>query len=128
MLVGVNELEKELEGKLNEYKIDGNIAELYRIIFSNALVITSFDDIISVLSKNKTNYLRLGYGETLFNAYENGYIKGKSCKLVHIYFREGGMNLQNLCDFIESFGKDIIFGYTKDETINHSVKLAMIFN
>lgn len=118
----------ELKYKLNEYKIDGNKNELRNIVYSNALVAISAVRITSVLSLNKTNYIRLGYGETLIKAYENGCVKGKNCKLIYIYFSEGGMTFIDLYNFIESLEDDIILGYTKDETLNSGLKLVMIFN
>lgn len=121
-------LDNELKDKLNRYKIEGNIAELCSIVYSDALVAISAVELISVLSKSKTNYISVGYGDTLFKAYENGYVKGESCKLVHIYFSEGVLNFKDLYRFIQGFEEDIIFGYTNVEQINSGVKLVMIFN
>ena len=120
--------QNELKEILKDYQTDGDIVELWNVVSSDALVLTTPNDIISVLSRSKTNYIRVGYGDTIFKAYENGYAKGGLCKLVHIYFSERGMCLIDLYKFIESLGDDIIFGYTKDEIINNGVKLVMIFN
>ena len=111
-------------------EIDGDAAELVNIINSiaNASIQVSRRDINSVLSTDKTNYIRTGYGETLEKAYDVEPPEGTTCKLVHIYSRPEKINVYEFNDFINGIGTDIIFGYTKDEMMTGGVKLVMIFN
>lgn len=110
------------------YEIDGDAAELVNIINSNASIQISLRDINAVLSTEKTNYIRTGYGQTLAQAYQVEPPKGTTCKLVHIYSPVGIINIFEFNDFITDIGGDIIFGYTKDEMMVSGVKLVMIFN
>lgn len=71
--------------RLRAYKIEGDVSELENIINSNARIFTSLRDVLSVLSKDKTNYIMVGYGESLTDAYNDTLADGRACRLVHIF-------------------------------------------
>lgn len=121
---------KYLTDKLKGYMIEGDIDELRNILQSNALIETHLRDIILALSRYGTNYIRIGYGETLTEAFKEAAAKGKECRLVHIFFPAEcpGFTLSDLYNFIIGIGEDIIFGYTPDNTMRRGLKLVMIFN
>lgn len=120
--------EKNILSKLRGYKIEGNIVELLNLIFSNALIPTTIDDVLSVMSNNNLNYIRIGYGNTLAEAYKDAAANGGGCKLVHIYFSPGKVWCIDLYNFINGLGDSVIFGYTVDDKIGRGVKLVMIIN
>lgn len=120
--------DNDLKNELSVYKIEGDITELSNILYSNAQVLISESELLSVLSKDKTNYIRIAYGDSLIQAYKDGINKGCKCRLVHIFFTDGSMNFQDLSSFIDCLGRKIIFGYSKNETIKYGVKLVMILN
>lgn len=122
------QIQKDLKNRLKDYKIDGNTEELWNVICSDSLVITTLDDVLSALSSENTNYVRMGYGQTLYHAYKAGEVEGKKCRLVHIYFYPGKINIYDLYNFINSLNDDIIFGYSKENLMSPGVKLIMIFN
>lgn len=117
-----------LSDKLKGYRIEGDIVELYNVIFSNARIMIHLRDIIHALSDYRTNYIRVGYGETLPEAFKEAEAKGGSCRLVHIFCSEEGLGVEDLYDFINSLGEDIIYGYINNSSIGSKVKLVMIFN
>lgn len=51
--------------RLSAYKIEGDVYELENIINSDARIFTTLRDIVSVLAKDKTNCIMVGYGESL---------------------------------------------------------------
>ena len=118
----------ELKDRLRNYKIDGDTAELWNVICSDSLVLTTLNDVLSVLSHENTNYIRTGYGQTLNQAYKNGTVEGKTCRLVHICFYPDKISFYDLYNFINSMNDGIIFGYSKDDLMSAGVKLVMIFN
>lgn len=120
--------QNELKNRLSDYKIDGDINDLLNVLFTNSLVLTTINDLLSALSNENTNYIRIGYGQTLNHAYKTGYVVGKTCRLVHIYFYPDKINFYDLYNFIKSMNDGIIFGYSKDDLKSPGVKLVMIFN
>lgn len=121
-------LKNEIKARLGDYKIDGNKDELCNVICTDSLVKISLNDVLSVLSDENTNYIRIGYGQTLHSAYTAGGVVGKTCKLVHIYSYPGKIKFKALYNFINSINNDIIFGYSEDDLMSPGVKLVMIFN
>lgn len=119
---------KELKDQLKGYNIDGDIVELWNVLLSNAFVLTTLNDILSVLSDDKANYIRVGYGETLEQAYKSGLADDMICRLVYVYFPTDGLRLAEFNNFISSLDKDIIWGCSIDNTIVCGFKLVMIFN
>lgn len=117
-----------LSDKLKGYRIEGDIVELYNVIFSNARIMIHLRDIIHALSDCSTNYIRVGYGETINEAYKETGTKGNACRLVHIFCSEEGLAVEYLYNFISSLGEDIIFGYTVDNAIGCKIKLVLILN
>ena len=113
---------------LKDYNIKGDISELGNIINPNARLSITLDNLLSVLSKKRENYIEVGYGETLSAAYRNATVSDKKCRLVHVFFsHNSGIGIHEFHNFIKSLGNDVIFGFTYDETIDR-VKLVMIFN
>ncbi len=114
------------------YSIEGDIDELEHLISPDAHIFISFVDIVSVLSKDTANYILVGYGKTLTEAYHNEAPDGRTCRLVHIYFSPdaiyNAMTMYALNNFLTGIGKDVIYGYTLDRTIDNEVKLVMLFN
>lgn len=114
--------------RLKNYNINGDISELGNIINPNARLSTTFDDLLSVLSKVCENYINVGYGETLSVAYHNTTVSDKKCRLVHVFFsHDSVIDIHEFHNFIKSLGNDVIFGFTYDDTVD-SVKLVMICN
>lgn len=91
-------------------------------------MLTTLNDILSVLSDDKANYIRVGYGETLEQAYKSGLADDMKFRLVHVYFPTDGLRLAEFNNFISSLDKDIIWGCSIDNTIVCGFKLVMIFN
>lgn len=50
-----------LSDKLKDYRIERDIVELYKVIFSNSLINVHLRDLISALSESRINYIRIGY-------------------------------------------------------------------
>lgn len=114
--------------RLKDYKIIGNISELENIINPNARLSTTLDDLLSVLSKERDNYVEVGYGENLSAAYQNASVSDRKCRLVHVFFsHNSGIGIQEFHNFIKSLGNDVIFGFTYDD-VESMVKLVMICN
>lgn len=118
----------KLDELLQEYWIEGDKDEIYSIITSYSRININCREIISALTKIGANYIRVGYGETLAQVYNENEYKGKTCKLVHISLSKDGLTFHELYDFIKSLGDDVIFGYAIDYKHNCSVKLVMIYN
>ena len=113
---------------LKDYNIKGDISELGNIVNPNAGLSITLDNLLSVLSKERENYIEVGYGENLSAAYRNATTSDRKCRLVHVFFsHNSGIDIQEFHNFIKSLGNDVIFGFTYDETIDR-VKLVMIFN
>lgn len=117
-----------LSDMLKGYRIEGNIVELYNVIFSNAQIAIHLRDIVRALSDSSINYVRVGYGETLAQAYKDAALKEGTCRLVHIYSTSEKIGLNDLYNFIKSIGEDVIFGCALDYMQGNGVKLVMIFN
>lgn len=114
--------------QLKDYTIKGDISELGNIINPNARLSTTLDDLLSVLSKERENYVEVGYGETLSTAYRNATISDRRCRLVRVFFsHDSGIGIQEFHNFIKSLGNDVIFGFTYDDT-DDRVKLVIICN
>ena len=115
-------------GRLKEYNINGDISELINIINPNARLSTTLDDLLSVLSKERKNYIEVGYGETLPAAYRNATISDRKCRLVHVFCsHKNGIGIHEFHNFIKSLENDVTFGFTYDDTVDR-VKLVMICN
>lgn len=117
-----------LSDKLKDYRIEGDITELYNVIFSDARIMIHLRDIILALSDCRTNHIRVGYGKTLHEAYKENASEVNVCRLVHIFCSEEGLEVEDLYNFIYSLGNNIIFGYTVDNTIGCKMKLVLILN
>lgn len=114
--------------QLKDYNIKGDISELTNIINPNARLSTTLDSLLSVLSKERENYVEVGYSETLSAAYLNATISDRKCRLVHVFFsHDMEIGIQEFYNFIRSLGNDVIFGFTYDDTIDR-VKLVMVCN
>ncbi len=114
--------------QLKDYNIKGDISELENIVNPNARLSITLDNLLSVLSKERENYIEVGYGETLSAAYRNATISDRKCRLVHVFFsHDMGIGIHEFHNFIKSLGNDVIFGFTYDDTDNR-VKLVMICN
>lgn len=114
--------------RLKDYNIKGDISELENIINPKARLSTTLDDFLSVLSKERENYIEVGYVETLSAAYRNATISDRKCRLVHVFFsHNSGIGIHEFYDFIKSLGNDVIFGFTYNDTVDR-VKLVMICN
>lgn len=114
--------------RLKDYNIKGDISELGNVVNPNAGLSITLDKLLSVLSKERDNYVEVGYGETLSAAYHNATVSDKKCRLVHIFFSHDlGIVIHEFYNFIMSLGNDVIFGFTYDDTVDR-VKLVMIFN
>lgn len=113
---------------LKGYLIEGDVDELYNVVVSNAHICVHLRDINLSLSATATNYIRIGIGTTLADAYRAGYIKGHSCKLIFIYFSIEKLTVHEINSFIKGIGCDVIFGICYDRTISSGIKLVMIFN
>lgn len=114
--------------QLKDYNIKGDISELENIVNPNARLSITLDNLLSVLSKERENYVEIGYGETLYAAYLNATIYDKKCRLVQVFFSHDiGIGIHEFYNFIKSLGNDVIFGFTYDENVDR-VKLVMIFN
>jgi hypothetical protein len=82
---------------------------------------------LSVLTKDKTNYIMVGYGESLTDAYNDALVDGRACRLVHIFCSDWSYaDISKLNEFIGSMGKDIIFGCSMDEKLECGIKLVML--
>ena len=113
---------------LKDYNIKGDISELANIINPNARLSITLDSLLSVLSKERENYIEVGYGKTLSAAYRNATISDKKCRLVHVFFsHDTGIGIHEFYNFIKSLGNDVIFGFSYDDTVDR-VKLVMICN
>lgn len=114
--------------RLKDYNIKGDISELGNIINPNARLSTTLDDLLSVLSKERENYIEVRYGETLSAAYCNVTVSYRQRRLVHAFFsHDSGICVHQFHNFIKSLGNDVIFGFTYDDTVDR-VKLVMICN
>ena len=114
--------------RLKDYTIKGDILEFGNIINPNARLSTTLDNLLSVLSKERENYVEVGYGETLSAAYHNATISDRKCRLVHVFFSHDiEIGIQEFHNFIKSLGNDVVFGFTYDDTDNR-VKLVMVCN
>lgn len=113
--------------RLRAYKIEGDVSELENIINSNARIFTSLRDMLSVLSKDKTNYIMVGFGESLTDAYNDALVANRTCRLVHIFCSDWSYaSMHELNEFIGSIDKDIIFGCSMDEKLERGIKLVML--
>lgn len=113
--------------RLRAYKIEGDVTELENIINSNARIFTTLSDIHFVLSKDKTNYIMFGYGESLTDAYNDVSVEKRICKLVHIFYSDWSYaDISELNEFIGGIGKDIIFGCSMDEKLERGIKMVML--
>ena len=114
--------------RLKDYNIKGDISELENIINPNARLSTTLDSLLSVLSKERENYVEVGHGENLSTAYRNATISDRKCRLVHAFFsHDSGIGIHEFYNFIMSLGNDVIFGFTYDDTSDR-VKLIIICN
>lgn len=114
--------------RLKDYNIKGDILEFGNIINPNARLSITLDNLLSVLSKERENYIEVGYGETLSAAYRNATISDRKCRLVHVFFsHNSGIGIHEFYDFIKSLGNDVIFGFSYDDTEDR-VKLVMVCN
>lgn len=114
--------------RLKDYNIKGDISELGNIINPNARLSITLDSLLSVLSKERENYIEIGYGETLSAAYHNATVSYRQCRLVHAFFsHDSGIGIHEFHNFIKSLGNDVIFGFTYDD-VESGVKLVMICN
>ncbi len=118
---------KKLEEQLKGYRIEGDIGELINLITSNSQVSIHLRDIIQVLSDCSINYVRIGYGDTLGEAYKDAVV-GNTCKLVHIFSPIGEITVHDLYSFIMSIGDDVIWGYSSESMDGSKMKLVMILN
>lgn len=118
----------DLNERLHGYRIEGNVDELYNILNSNSKVSVGIHGVIYALSPSRSNYIKVGYGDSLTEAYKEAATKGTTCRLVHIFNSEGGLGFKDLYNFINTIGEDVIFGYAKNDTISRGLKLVMIFN
>lgn len=113
--------------RLRAYKIEGDVSELENIINSNARIFTTLRDVLSVLVKDKTNYIMVGYGESLTDACNDASVEKRICKLVHIFYSDWSCaDISKLNEFIGSMDKDIIFGCSMDKKLEHSIKMVML--
>lgn len=113
--------------RLRAYKIEGDVSELENIINSNARIFTSLRDMLSVLTKDKTNYIMVGYGESLTDAYNDTLVEERICKLVHIFYSDWPYaSMHELNEFIGSMDKDIIFGCSMCEKLDRGIKMVML--
>lgn len=104
--------------------------KVYRpdIINPNARLSITLDSLLSMLSKERENYVEVGYGETLPAAYRNATISDRKCRLVHVFFsHKNGIGIHEFHNFIKSLENDVTFGFTYDDTVDR-VKLVMICN
>lgn len=114
--------------RLKNYDIKGDISELENIVNPNAGLSITFDSLLSVLSKERENYIEVRYGETLSAAYHNATVSDKKCRLVQIFFsHDSGIGIHEFYNFIKSLGNDVIFGFSYDDT-DSRVKLVMVCN
>lgn len=114
--------------RLKDCTIKGDISELENVINPNARLSITLDNLLSVLSKKRDNYIEGGYGENLFAAYRNATISDRKCRLVHVFFSHDiGIGIYEFYNFIKSLGNDIIFGLTYDGAESR-VKIVMIYN
>lgn len=114
--------------QLKDYNIKGDISELGNVVNPNAGLSITLDSLLSVLSKERENYIEVGYGENLSAAYRNATVSDRKCRLVHIFFsHDSGIGIHEFHNFIKSLGNDIIFGFTYDDTSDR-VKLIIICN
>lgn len=113
--------------RLRTYNIEGDVSELENIINSNARIFTTLRDVLSVLSKDKTNYIMVGYGESLNDAYNDASVEKRAYRLVHIFCSDWSYaDISKLNEFIGSMGKDIIFGCSMDEKLECNIKMVML--
>lgn len=113
--------------RLSAYKIEGDVYELENIINSDARIFTTLRDIVSVLAKDKTNCIMVGYGESLTDAYNDASVEGRICRLVHIFYSDWSYaDISKLNEFIGGIGKDIIFGCSMDEKLERGIKMVML--
>lgn len=113
--------------RLRTYNIEGDVSELENIINSNARIFTTLRDVLSVLTKDKTNYIMVGYGESLTDAYNDALVEERVCRLVHIFYSDWSYaDISKLNEFIGSMDKDIIFGCSMDKKLERSIKLVML--
>lgn len=113
--------------RIRAYNIEGNVSELENIINSNALIFTTLMDILSMLTKDTTNYVMVGCGESLTDAYNDASVEERICKLMHIFYSDWSYtDIRELNEFIDDIGKDIIFGYSMDEKLECGVKLILL--
>lgn len=117
-----------LREQLKAYRIEGSINELVNIITCNAQVAIHLRDIMQAMSCDRINYIRIGFGETLSQAFKDAAVKGAKCRLVHIFCKPHEIMFRNLYEFIITLGEDVIFGFSPERKRNPGVKLVMIFN
>lgn len=112
--------------RLKDYKITGNFTVLRSIINPKSRLSTTLDDLLSVLSEERENYIAVGYGENLSSAYQNVTSSDKICRLVHAFFpHDLGIVIHEFYNFIKKLRNNVIFGFSYDDTDNR-VKLVMI--
>lgn len=110
------------------YNIVGNLTELENSIYGNAKIATTFRDVISVLDKDKTNYVTVGYGSTLNNAFQNADIERQKCRLMHIFVSPKNIpTIKDLHNFIIG-NEGIIFGLSIDDNLYEGVKIVILYN
>lgn len=110
------------------YNIVGDFAELENSIYGNAKIATTLRDVISVLDKNKTNYVAVGYGSTLNNAFLNTDVERQSCRLMHIFVSPKNIpTIKDLNDFIV-MNEGMIFGLSIDDNLSEGVKIVILYN
>ncbi|MBD5379698.1 MAG: hypothetical protein HDR74_07415 [Bacteroides sp.] len=118
----------ELNNLIKDFEFEGDKTELLNILNSHAHIIITLKDIISILSHNRTNYIKTGYGQNLLQAYQSVTVNGTKCKLIHIYSHPDNIKLHELHNFVSTEVKDAIFGITFDNMTGNKVKLSTIFN
>lgn len=80
-----------------------------------------------MLTKDTTNYVMVGCGESLTDAYNDASVEERICKLMHIFYSDWSYtDIRELNEFIDDIGKDIIFGYSMDEKLECGVKLILL--
>lgn len=110
------------------YNVVGNLKELENSIYGNAKIATTLRDVISVLDKDKTNYVAVGHGSTLNNAFQNADVERQKCRLMHIFVSPKNIpTIKDLNDFIDK-SEGIIFGLSIDDNLSEGVKIVILYN
>lgn len=120
--------DENLKELFKGYKLEGDIYELYNLTTLNSRIAVHLRDIFCALSKCKINHIRVGYGDSLTEAYQKAEIKGCTCRLVHFHLSNGFFGVHHIYNFITGIGKEIIFGCALNGMNGYRVKLVMIFN